>query len=163
MLMSNPAMTAATSGFKEIGANFSVSRLQFPSAGTGSGCIISFVRELQWRFGGCCSIFGVEPLSNRLVLDQVSSSPPQTKKLHNAMQIGQLFPQSSYKILDPVSAALPLYNRALLKVFVATLPKTFPDLFFLKIGGNFRFFITGYEIHADKFKVGPCMGHEQIY
>ena len=100
MLMSNPAMTAATSGFKEIGANFSVSRLQFPSAGTGSGCIISFVRELQWRFGGCCSIFGVEPLSNQLAWIQYQAAHPKLRNYTMPCKLVSCFPQSSYKIYN---------------------------------------------------------------
>ena len=35
--MSNPAMTAPTSGWSEIGLNFKLSRVQLSSAGIGSG------------------------------------------------------------------------------------------------------------------------------
>ena len=37
MLISNPAITAATSGFRLIGRNFKVSSVQFSSSGTLSG------------------------------------------------------------------------------------------------------------------------------
>ena len=36
--MSNPAMTAPTSGFSEIGLNFRLSRVQLSSVGIESGC-----------------------------------------------------------------------------------------------------------------------------
>ena len=48
-------------------------------------------------------------MSTTLGLYPVSSSPPQTNWLHNAMYVNWpvVYPESSYKIIDAVSLALP--------------------------------------------------------
>ena len=71
--------------------------------------------ELQWRSSKVLekhflkSVLLVENLyqaSTTIGLDQVSSSPPQTKKLLFSMWIGVLINQkSSNKIMDPLSSS----------------------------------------------------------
>ena len=57
------------------------------------------------------STLGLEPVSivHYTNLDPVSSSPPKTNYLHNECQVNWsvVFAVFSYKIMDPVSAALP--------------------------------------------------------